>query len=65
MKCKAPAHVAANEAATPLLALIGPEGPDHKALDIISVMAFDDAGKIKSMRAYWSFDAMRPATDDD
>ena len=28
-------------------------------------MVFDEAGKITSMRAYWSFDAMRPATAED
>ena len=39
--------------------------PDRKALDIISVMKFDDAGKVTSMRAFWSFDAMRPATAED
>jgi hypothetical protein len=31
--------------------LIGPEGK-KQALDIISVMAFDDDGKIASMRAF-------------
>jgi len=65
MKRSGPARVAGREAATPLVALIGPEGPDRKALDIISVMVFDEAGKITSMRAYWSIDAMRPATSDD
>jgi len=57
-----PVRVAGNEAATPLVALIGPEGPDQQALDIISVMVFDDEGKVTSMRAYWSFDGMRPAS---
>jgi steroid delta-isomerase len=56
--------VAKNEAATPLVVLMGPEG-EQSALDIVSVMVFDDAGKIVSMRAYWSFDDVRPATADD
>jgi steroid delta-isomerase len=59
-----PVRVAGNEAATPMIALIGPEG-QQQALDIISVMRFDDEGRIASMRAYWSFDAMRPATPQD
>jgi steroid delta-isomerase len=58
-------HAAGREAATPLVVLLGPEGPDQRALDVISVMRFDDAGKIASMRAFWSFDAMRPATEAD
>lgn len=64
MKRSGPVRVAGSEAATPLVALIGPEGQEQ-VLDIISIMAFDDAGKITSMRAYWSMDAMRPATDED
>src|SRR2546428_5841955 len=64
MKRVGPVHVAGREAATPLLVLLGPEGK-KQALDIISVMAFDDDGKIASMRAFWSFDAMRPATPED
>ena len=47
-----------------MVVLIGPEG-EQKALDIISVMTFNDAGKVASMRAFWSFDAMRPATPED
>ena len=64
MKRTGPVRVAGNEAATPLVVLIGPEG-EQQVLDIISAMTFDDAGKIKTMRAYWSFDAMRPATPED
>src|SRR3989442_958269 len=64
MKRVGPVHVAGREAATPLLVLIGPEGK-KQALDIISVMAFRDDGKIASMRAFWSSDAMRPATPED
>jgi len=65
MKRVGPVHVAGREAATPLRVLIGAEGSQKQVLDIISVMAFDDDGKIASMRAFWSFDAMRPATPED
>jgi steroid delta-isomerase len=66
MKLTGPVRVAAGEAATPMVVLIGPEGsPDRKALDIISVMKFRDDGKVESMRAFWSMDAMRPASDAD
>ncbi|MDJ0867587.1 MAG: nuclear transport factor 2 family protein [Myxococcota bacterium] len=61
MKRTGPARVAGNEAAAPLVVLLGPEGPDQKALDIISTMVFDGNGKVTAMRAFWSFDAMRPA----
>jgi len=56
-----PVRVAGCEAATPLVVLMGPEG-EQQALDIISVMKFDDDGRITSMRAFWSFDTLRPAT---
>ncbi len=64
MKRTGPVRVAGSEAATPLVVLIGPEG-QQQALDIISVMSFDDAGQVTSMRAFWSMDAMRPATAED
>jgi len=64
MKRVGPVHVAGREAATPLRVLIGPEGK-QQVLDIISAMVFRDDGKIASMRAFWSFDAMRPATPED
>jgi len=64
MKRTGPVRVAGREAATPLVVKIGPEG-SQQAIDIISVMTFDDAGKITSMRAYWSPDAIRPATPED
>jgi len=64
MKRSGAVRVAANEAATPLVVLIGPEG-QQQALDIISVMRFDEDGRITSMRAFWSMDAMRPATAED
>ena len=61
---RGPVRVAGSEAATPLVVLMGPEG-QQQALDIISAMVFDDQGRITAMRAYWSFDGMRPATDAD
>lgn len=64
MKRTGPVRVAGREAATPLVVLMGPEG-EQQALDIISVMVFGEDGRITSMRAFWSFDAMRPATADD
>lgn len=64
MKRTGPVRVAANEAACPLVVLIGPEG-QQQALDIISVMSFREDGKIQSMRAFWSMDAMRPVTPED
>ena len=64
MKRTGPVRVAGSEAATPLVVLIGPEG-QQQALDIVSVIAFDAAGRITSMRAFWSMDAMRPATAED
>lgn len=64
MKRTGPVRVAGREAAAPLVVLLGAEG-ERQALDIISVMSFDDDGRITSMRAFWSFDAMRPATPQD
>ena len=64
MKRTGPVRVAGSEAATPLIVKIGPEG-QQQVIDIISVMTFDDDGKITSMRAYWSADAIRPATESD
>ncbi len=64
MKRTGPVRVAGTEAATPLVVLIGPEG-QQQALDVISVMLFDEKGKIRSMRAFWSMDAMRPVTPED
>ena len=64
MKRTGPVRISRNEAATPMVVLLG-SGEQRKALDIISAMAFDDAGKITSMRAWWSADAMRPARPDE
>lgn len=61
MKRTGPVRVAGLEAACPLVVWMGPEGPDRRALDIISTMVFDESGKITQMRAYWSFDGLRPA----
>jgi len=64
MKRTGAVRVAGTEAATPLVVLMGESGK-QRALDIISAMVFDEDGKITSMRAFWSFDGMRPATLDD
>ena len=64
MRCTGPVRVAGSEAAAPLIVLMGPED-QQQALDIISVMTFREDGKIQSMRAFWSFDAIRPATPED
>jgi steroid delta-isomerase len=64
MKRSGPVRVAGGEAATPLVVLVGPTG-QQQVIDIISVMTFSDDGKITSMRAYWSPDAIRPATPED
>ena len=64
MKLTGPVRVAGHEAAAPLVVLMGPEG-QQQALDIIDVMTFDESGKVTSMRAFWSIEAMRPATSDD
>jgi len=60
MKRIGPLRVAGREAATAVVVFLG-SGDKRKALDIISAMVFDDDGKIASMRAWWSIDAMRPA----
>jgi steroid delta-isomerase len=64
MKRSGPPRVAGFEAATPLVILMGPVD-QRNALPVISAMVFTEDGKIASMRAYWSFDAMRPATAED
>ena len=64
MKRSGPVRVAGREAATPVVVLMGREG-QQSALDVISVMTFDEDGKITSMRAFWSMDAIRPATAED
>ncbi len=64
MKLTGPVRVAGREAAAPLRVLVGPEG-QKQVIDIIDVMAFDPDGLITSMRAFWSPEAIRPATADD
>jgi steroid delta-isomerase len=64
MKLTGPVRVAGGEGAAPLRVLLGPEG-QRQALDIIDTMTFDEDGLITSMRAFWSADSLRPATDDD
>jgi len=65
IRCTGPVRVVGREAATPMVVLFGPPGPEQRALDVISLMSFDEDGKITAMRAYWSFDAMRSARDAD
>ena len=64
MKLTGPVRVAGREAAAPLCVLMGPEG-QQQVIDIIDIMTFDEEGRIATMRAIWSMDAMRPATADD
>jgi len=64
LKRKGPVCVAGDEAATLLVILMG-SGAERKALDIVSTMRFREDGLIQSMRAYWSFDSLRPATEGD
>ena len=64
MKRSGAVRVAGNEAATPLVVVMGADG-QQQALDIISHMVFDAENRVTSMRAFWSFDAMRPATPED
>jgi steroid delta-isomerase len=54
-----PVRACGREAATPLLAR-APAGPGKTTrIDIIDVMRFDEQGRILSMRAFWSADAIR------
>lgn len=55
-----PVRVAGNEAAWPMQAF-SVLGDDTYVVDIIDVMAFDDDGRILSLRAFWDPSAMRPA----
>jgi steroid delta-isomerase len=55
-----PIRVAGGEAAFPMQGTIGSPG-DPSYLDIIDVMKFDAAGRITSLRAFWSVDAIRKA----
>jgi steroid delta-isomerase len=55
-----PVRVAGHEAAFPMLVTVGAAEP-RSCLDVIDVMTFDEAAQIRSMRAFWSQDAIRPA----
>ena len=65
MRRTGPVRAAGLEAASPVVVLMGPPGPEQKVLDIISTMVFSEDGKILAMRAYWNFGALRPTTDAD
>jgi steroid delta-isomerase len=53
-----PIRVAGGEAAFPMQGTIGtPADPSY--LDIIDVMKFDEQGRVTSLRAFWSVDAIR------
>jgi steroid delta-isomerase len=58
LELSGPIRVAGDEAAFPLLGTMGPAGA-RSQIDIIDVMRFDEAGRITSMRALWSADAIR------
>jgi hypothetical protein len=64
MRRTGPVRGAGHEAATPVVVLMAPEG-QRSALDVISAMSLDEGGKISSIRAFWSMDAIRPATAED
>jgi steroid delta-isomerase len=53
-----PIRVAGGEAAFPMLGTVG-SADDPSYLDIIDVMRFDAEGRITSLRAFWSVDAIR------
>jgi steroid delta-isomerase len=53
-----PIRVAGGEAAFPMLGTVG-SADDPSYLDIIDVMKFDEAGRVTSLRAFWSVDAIR------
>jgi steroid delta-isomerase len=58
LSLEGPIRVAGGEAAFAMVGTVGtPDQPMY--IDIIDVMKFDAAGKIVSMRAFWSADAIR------
>lgn len=59
LECLAPPRIAAGEAAFNLRA-IADMGGTKLAVDIIDVMAFDDEGRITSLRAFWDMAEMAP-----
>jgi steroid delta-isomerase len=58
LELSGPIRVAGGEAAFPMTGTIG-SASDPSYLDIIDVMKFDAQGRITSMRAFWSADAIR------
>lgn len=54
-----PVCVAGRECAFPILAQLT-VGEDVSYLDAVDVFAFDDDGKISSMRAFWNPEELRP-----
>jgi steroid delta-isomerase len=58
LELSGPIRVSGCEAAFPMVGRLGPAA-SPATLDIIDVMAFDAAGRITSMRAFWSADAIR------
>jgi hypothetical protein len=58
LELSGPIRVAGSEAAFPLVGTLGPPGA-RSQIDIIDVMRFDLAGRIASLRAFWSADAIR------
>jgi len=60
LELSGPVRVCGHEAAFPMLATVG-AGERRSCLDIIDLMTFDEDAQIRSMRAFWSPDRMRPA----
>ena len=54
-----PVRACGREAATPLQASAPAGAGKTSLIDIIDVMSFDEEGRIASMRAFWSADAIR------
>ena len=54
-----PVRACGSEAATPLQARAAAGPGKTTRIDIIDVMRFDEEGRIASMRAFWSADAIR------
>jgi len=58
LELSGPIRVAGGEAAFPMVGTLGPADA-RSQIDIIDVMRFDAAGRITSLRAFWSADAIR------
>lgn len=61
LELSGPIRAAGNEAAFPMRGILG-SGDKRSVIDIIDVMTFDEDARITSMRAFWSPDAIRPAS---